>query len=66
MSNQPAEIARYIHGRATPGTSSRKQNVTNPATGSIIGQVALANAADVDARRESMAEGAEFAMPTSR
>ena len=55
MSNQPAEIAHYIHGRTTPGHSGRTQYVTNPATGSVIGKVALANASEVDAAVQSAA-----------
>eukprot|EP01030_Chromulinospumella_sphaerica_P012874 gene12874-12663_t len=55
MSTQPADIAHYIHGRLTPGTSSRSQHVTNPATGGVIGKVALACAADVDAAVQSAA-----------
>jgi malonate-semialdehyde dehydrogenase (acetylating)/methylmalonate-semialdehyde dehydrogenase len=55
MSNQPAEIAHYIHGRTTPGQSGRTQDVTNPATGSVIGKVALANVSEVDAAVQSAA-----------
>eukprot|EP01041_Mallomonas_annulata_P014472 gene14472-30803_t len=43
------DIAHYIHGQVTPGTSGRAQNVFNPATGQVTGSVALANVADVDA-----------------
>jgi malonate-semialdehyde dehydrogenase (acetylating)/methylmalonate-semialdehyde dehydrogenase len=45
MSTQP--IHHYIHGTTTAGSSKRSQAVTNPATGAVTGQVALANAADV-------------------
>jgi malonate-semialdehyde dehydrogenase (acetylating)/methylmalonate-semialdehyde dehydrogenase len=45
MSTKP--IHHYIHGTTTAGTSKRSQAVTNPATGAVTGQVALANAADV-------------------
>ena len=45
MSHPP--ILHYIHGAPTAGSSSRSQAVTNPATGEVTGQVALANAADV-------------------
>jgi malonate-semialdehyde dehydrogenase (acetylating)/methylmalonate-semialdehyde dehydrogenase len=41
-------IEHFINGRPTCGTASRAQDVFNPATGSISGRVALANAADVD------------------
>lgn len=33
----------------TPGSSNRRQDVTNPATGAVTGSVCLANSADVDA-----------------
>lgn len=56
MSTQPADIAHYIHGRVTHGSSGRTQNVTNPALGSVIGKVALANAAEVDAAVKSAAQ----------
>ena len=41
-------IAHYIQGAATSGTSARHQAVTNPATGAVSAQVALANAVDVN------------------
>ncbi|MEY3517330.1 MAG: hypothetical protein RLZ89_190, partial [Pseudomonadota bacterium] len=40
-------IGHYINGTQTTGTSSRHQAVTNPATGAVTAQVALANIADV-------------------
>ena len=43
------DIAHYIHGQVTPGTSGRAQHVFNPATGQVTGSVALANVAEVDA-----------------
>ncbi|MGW7772003.1 CoA-acylating methylmalonate-semialdehyde dehydrogenase [Pseudomonas machongensis] len=48
MSNQPEQIGHYVQGRVVPGTSGRKQNVTNPAKGTVIGEVALASAVEVD------------------
>jgi len=42
-------IPHVINGMATTGTSTRRQNVTNPATGAVTGSVCLANSADVDA-----------------
>jgi malonate-semialdehyde dehydrogenase (acetylating)/methylmalonate-semialdehyde dehydrogenase len=45
----PTTIAHHVNGRLSTGTSVRQQNVFNPATGAITSQVALANAADVDA-----------------
>ena len=49
MSSAPIAIGHYIGGKAHPGTAGRSQNVFNPATGAVTGQVALANGADVDA-----------------
>ena len=43
------DIAHYIHGQVTAGTSGRAQNVFNPATGQVTGSVALANGAEVNA-----------------
>ncbi|NMM14705.1 MAG: CoA-acylating methylmalonate-semialdehyde dehydrogenase [Rhodoferax sp.] len=47
MSN--ANIDHYIGGRVVAGTSGRAQDVFNPATGAVTGQVALANVAEVNA-----------------
>jgi malonate-semialdehyde dehydrogenase (acetylating) / methylmalonate-semialdehyde dehydrogenase len=44
----PATIAHHIAGRRIDGTSPRRQDVFNPATGAVTGRVALANGADVD------------------
>ncbi|MFW2354413.1 CoA-acylating methylmalonate-semialdehyde dehydrogenase [Hydrogenophaga sp.] len=49
MANTPRSIDHFIHGQVAQGTSSRRQDVFNPATGAVSGQVALANVADVDA-----------------
>ena len=43
-----ATIAHYVNGHVVAGGSARQQAVFNPATGVATGQVALANAADVD------------------
>ena len=43
-----ATIAHYVNGHVVAGGSARQQAVFNPATGAVTGQVALANAADVD------------------
>ncbi len=45
----PISIDHSIQGRAAANTSGRSQPVTNPATGAVTGQVALAGAADVNA-----------------
>ncbi len=52
MSQQPtspALIGHFVGGRVTPGQSPRRQDVFNPATGAVSGQVMLASASDVDA-----------------
>ena len=41
------QIGHFIHGARHAGTSGRSQPVTNPATGAVTAQVALANNADV-------------------
>ncbi len=40
-------IGHYINGQVAAGTSGRSQPVTNPATGAVTGNVALANSAEV-------------------
>src|SRR5690606_26551318 len=42
-------INHFIHGAASPGSSTRAQDVFNPATGAVTGRVALASGADVAA-----------------
>jgi len=42
-------IGHYINGAAVAGHSTRTQPVTNPATGAVTGQVALADKQDVNA-----------------
>jgi malonate-semialdehyde dehydrogenase (acetylating)/methylmalonate-semialdehyde dehydrogenase len=44
-----ANIQHFINGQRTGGSAHRAQDVFNPATGAVTGQVALANATDVDA-----------------
>ena len=44
-----ASISHFIAGRVVAGTSGRSQDVFNPATGAVSGQVALANASEVAA-----------------
>ncbi|MEI7784089.1 MAG: CoA-acylating methylmalonate-semialdehyde dehydrogenase [Betaproteobacteria bacterium] len=43
-----SQIAHHINGQPSAGTSGRQQSVTNPATGAVTAQVALASAAEVD------------------
>jgi len=45
----PPQIGHYIGGASALGSSTRAQDVFNPATGAVTGRVQLANAADVDA-----------------
>jgi malonate-semialdehyde dehydrogenase (acetylating) / methylmalonate-semialdehyde dehydrogenase len=45
----PTEIAQYIQGQRTAGTSTRTQPVYNPATGAVTRQVRLGNTQDVAA-----------------
>ena len=40
-------IAHFISGQTTAGTSTRAQDVFNPATGEVTGRVSLANVQDV-------------------
>ena len=40
-------IAHFISGQTTAGTSTRAQDVFNPATGAVTGRVHLANVQDV-------------------
>src|SRR5690349_5780560 len=42
-----AAISHWISGRIAPGSSERRADVFNPATGIASGRVALANAQDV-------------------
>ena len=52
---QTASIDHWISGRRAAGTSGRAADVFNPATGTVTGRVALANAAEVDAAVKSAA-----------
>ena len=48
--SKPASaIGHFINGHTSKGSSGRSQDVFNPATGAVTGQVALASAADVQA-----------------
>lgn len=49
MATTPHPIDHFIHGAMSAGSSPRRQDVYNPATGAVSGKVALANAADVGA-----------------
>ena len=41
-------IAHFISGHKVSGTSTRAQDVFNPATGAVTGRVHLANTEDVN------------------
>jgi malonate-semialdehyde dehydrogenase (acetylating)/methylmalonate-semialdehyde dehydrogenase len=41
-------IRNYVGGAWIPGSTERKLDVTNPATGEVIGRIPLSSAADVD------------------
>jgi succinate-semialdehyde dehydrogenase/glutarate-semialdehyde dehydrogenase len=43
-----ADVALYIDGAWTEGTSGRSEDIVNPATGGVIGQVPHASPADLD------------------
>lgn len=49
MTTSVPTIGHHIGGRPTAGRSGRHQDVFNPATGAVTAQVALADAAEVDA-----------------
>ena len=49
VSSTLSSIVHWVDGRQVPSSGSRTADVYNPATGAVTGQVALANAADVDA-----------------
>ncbi|RZL63826.1 MAG: CoA-acylating methylmalonate-semialdehyde dehydrogenase [Variovorax sp.] len=49
MTRPAKPIHHFIGGRVAAPSSSRTQEVTNPATGAVTGHVALADGADVDA-----------------
>ena len=55
---QPVPIGHYIQGQRAMGTSTRSQDVTNPATGVVTGRVVLAHRADVDAAVDAAVFGA--------
>ncbi|ROZ86290.1 CoA-acylating methylmalonate-semialdehyde dehydrogenase [Gordonia sp. OPL2] len=45
----PTTISHWVNNKAYPGTSSATAPVTNPATGAVTGEVALANVEDARA-----------------
>ena len=50
------EIGHWINGKHVAGTSGRKADVFNPATGEVQAQVALASKAELDAATADAAE----------
>lgn len=49
MSATNSTISHFINGAISPSASGRQQDVFNPATGEVSGQVALASVAEVNA-----------------
>lgn len=49
-------IGHFINGKQETGTSSRRANIYDPATGEVSGSVALASSSDVEAAIKSAAE----------
>ena len=49
MTAATSTIQHYINGRISPSESGRRQDVFNPATGEVSGQVVLASTAEVNA-----------------
>jgi malonate-semialdehyde dehydrogenase (acetylating) / methylmalonate-semialdehyde dehydrogenase len=60
-----SQIGHYIGGQVAAGASGRSQPVTNPATGAVTGNVALANSAEV-AKAVAAAQAAFPLGPTHR
>ncbi|MEQ8822841.1 MAG: CoA-acylating methylmalonate-semialdehyde dehydrogenase [Filomicrobium sp.] len=44
-----ATVSNFIAGERTPASGNRKQDITNPATGTVTSRVAMSTKADVDA-----------------
>ncbi|MFG3254921.1 CoA-acylating methylmalonate-semialdehyde dehydrogenase [Streptomyces sp. NPDC048172] len=58
-------IAHWAHGAAFTGTSAQTAEVTNPATGAVVGRVALSSTADAQAVIASAARAARGWADTS-
>lgn len=56
MTHPAVHIDHYINGHIVPGTSGRHLEVTNPATGTGTGHVALATHAEVDEAVQAAAQ----------
>ncbi|ARP53445.1 CoA-acylating methylmalonate-semialdehyde dehydrogenase [Alcaligenes faecalis] len=56
MTHPAVHIDHYINGHIVPGTSGRHLEVTNPATGTVTGHVALATHAEVDEAVQAAAQ----------
>ena len=65
MTTAANAIQHFINGQVTRGDSSATQDVFNPATGKVTGQVALARNSDVDAA-VAAADAASRPGPTRR
>ena len=57
MATAYPEISMYIDGAATAGSGSRREAVLNPATEEVLGQVPLAERADLDRALAAAARG---------
>lgn len=53
------EVGHWINGAATRGTGERQQDIYNPATGAVQGQLRLGSVADLDAAVASATQAAK-------
>jgi malonate-semialdehyde dehydrogenase (acetylating)/methylmalonate-semialdehyde dehydrogenase len=53
------EVGHWINGAVSRGTSERQQDIHNPATGAVQGQLLLGSAADLDAAVASATQAAK-------
>jgi succinate-semialdehyde dehydrogenase/glutarate-semialdehyde dehydrogenase len=59
MATEYPQISMYIDGSWTPGSGTRREPIINPATEEVIGQVPLAERADLDRALAAAARGFE-------
>ena len=53
------EVGHWINGAATRGSGERRQDIYNPATGAVQGQLLLGSVADLDSAVASAAKAAK-------
>ncbi|NCT83055.1 MAG: CoA-acylating methylmalonate-semialdehyde dehydrogenase [Comamonadaceae bacterium] len=53
------EVGHWINGAVSPGSGGRRQDIHNPATGAVQGQLLLGSAADLDAAVASATQAAK-------